>query len=137
MATTAENLTYVLKEPGTRAVPITLPGGTTFVEEVYRIIGSAEGNPPGRKGAFGDMPYPEQFDKPDLRVSFDDEFGLKPLKLNCWGVKGAILIARLESGQYTSLRPEEIESVITDLEREPARDINDWEQKIKDLGKHF
>lgn len=130
MASTSKSFTYVLKNPGQRAVAMTLPEGAEYIKEVYRIIEATEGNPPGRKGSFGDMPYPAAFERPNLRVAFDDEFGFKPLKANRWGIKGAITVARLEDGRFASLRDDEIEGVIADLDREPPKDPNDQIRKF-------
>jgi len=127
----------VLKSPGKRAEPVTLAEGVNFMDEIYRVIESAEGTPPGRKGSMGDRPYPEQFGQPDLRFIFDDEFSYKPVQPNRWGVKGPILVARLEDDHYSSLDPDEIEGIIDDLEQEVRKDPNDWEQKLKSYGKYF
>jgi len=137
MASTAKTFTYVVKHPGKRPEPVTLAQGVEFLDEIYRVIGSADGNPPGRKGSMGDRPYPEQFKKPQLHVIFDDEFRFKPMKHNRWDIKGPIMVARVRGEDYASLRPDEIEGIIDDLDQEVRSDPNDWERQIKDLGKYF
>ena len=132
MTSDAKAFTYVVKHPGKRAEPVTPAKGVKFWDEIYRVIESADGNPPGRNGSMGDRPYPEQFKKPHLRVIFDDELLLKPMKPNRWGIKGPIIVARLKDDHYSSLNPEETEGVIEDLEREPRKNPNDWEQQLKD-----
>jgi len=128
MTSLAKTFTYVVKHPGKRAEPVTLAKGVRFWDEIYRVIESADGNPPERKGSMGDQPYPEQFKKPQLRVIFDDEFRLKPMKLNRWGIKGPIMVARLKGDHYSSLHPDEIDGIIEDLNQEVRKDPNDWER---------
>ena len=59
------------------------------------------------------------------------------MKRNCWGIKGPILVARVDDDHYSSLHPDEIEGIIKDLDQELRKDPNDWEQQLKDLGKYF
>jgi hypothetical protein len=137
MATSTSTFTFVIKHPGKRAEAVTLARGEDFEEEACRILESAEGHPPGRSLCRGDQPYPSQFNKPDLWFIFDDEFGHFPMKPNRWKVKGLLLVARVDDDRYSSLRPDEIDGIISDLDGEPRKDPNDWEQQMKDLGKFF
>ena len=123
--------------PRKKAEAVPLAPDEDFEEVAYRILESAEGHPPGRSLCRGDQPYPSQFNKPDLWFLFDDEFGYFPMKRNCWGVKGPILVARVDDDHYSSLHPDEIEGIVKDLDQELRKDPNDWEQQLKDLGKYF
>jgi hypothetical protein len=137
MPSTSGNFFYVVKYPGKSAESTTLPDGTEFLEEFYRVINSSEGNLPEREGSLGDRSYPEHLGKQDLRVLFDDEFGLKPMQPNRWGIKGPIMIVRLGDDEFTSLQADEIEGIISDLEQELPEDPNNWEQKMKNMSKYF
>jgi hypothetical protein len=137
MATLTSSFTFVIKYPRKKAEAVPLAPDEDFEEVAYRILESAEGHPPGRSLCRGDQPYPSQFNKPGLWFLFDDEFGYFPMKRNCWGIKGPILVARVDDDHYSSLHPDEIEGIIKDLDQELRKDPNDWEQQLKDLGKYF
>jgi hypothetical protein len=137
MATVSKTFTYVIKHPGRKAETVTLAKGVDFLDEVYRVIESADGNPPGRSGSMGDQPYPEQFDKPHLHFIYDDEFGLKPMRSNRWGINGPIMVARVKGSEYCSLRADEIGAIIEDLEQEIRRKPTEMEQSLEDFENSF
>ena len=47
------------------------------------------------------------------------------------------MVARVKGPEYCSLRAEEIEGIIEDLEQEISRKRNDFEQKLGDLRIRF
>ena len=133
----ASTFIYVIKHPGARAEPVMVDGEVNFDDEAYRVIASAEGHPRGRGLCRGDKAYPAQFGKPDLWVMFDGEFLHFPMRPNRWGIKGLIVITRVEDNRFVSLRPDEADGIISDLEQEIGKDPHDPEQMFKDLGKYF
>ena len=64
MSTVAGTFTYIVKHPGKRAEPVTLAEGVKFMDEIYRVIESAEGNPRGGRGPWAIDPIPNSSASP-------------------------------------------------------------------------